>query len=549
MKNLFRNKPDIVVFFVFLFLGFIAYRSTFGIYIPADNYYTFFLFEKHGLRGIIESIRITQPYLVSTPLLFFLFKLFGLNSFCWIGFSVFLHVINSFLVYFLCSGLQKLFFSQSKKGVSFFSGLLFLLSPYQTEAVLWSPTDFVILVSTSFILIACSFLSCYFNYKKSLHLLLFHFSFLFAVFSFESTFFFPAVSLLLFLSLRVKNETLISFKHFLLKIFIPQIAFIFTYFLLCRLWYGHWLWHDESLHIAISPVLYVGTFLKYLAKFFILYRYLPLTEMDFILREQYSNLFFIFILFTSFGILLTIAVYLLRKKNEIVFLEFIFLSFVFSLVPVLPLDASFLKYIYPDRYGYLPSVFAYFFLTTLLFSIFKKMAAPILCGITILFWILLSQTIAIWNEVNDYCKLVIGNYQSMLKYNNVYILGIPSYYKGIAALRSDFPTTIFFNHGQPSSLGNINVIAGYYYESASDSISDVSFISDTIKVIGQTKKSSFFGYYGSWARSYETEEYKVIFDSTGCSYTLLLKQGIPENSAFIYISNGEWRKANYHAIF
>jgi len=531
-----------LVFLLFTAIAFFAYRNTFDIFIPSDNYYIFYLFDKYGLEGLKESFRITDIYLVSTNVLFFFFKLFGISSFCWIALSVAFHVFNSFLVYWVCSCVQKLFLSRHNKWFSFFSGLLFLISPYQTETVLWEPTVFKLLVSAFFLLFASYFLFQYFISAKSFHLLWLHVFFLLAIFSYESSLFFPGICLLAFSFLWKKNKNIISFKSFLLKILFPQAGFIFIYFLLCKLWYGHWIWHGgEPLDITVSPFIYTGNFLKYLAKFSLLYRYLHLEYIDVLLRQYYANPFFVPLLFLSLGAVSALIIYLTKKRKESILLGFVFLCFFVSLIPVLHLDSSFLKYIYPDRYGYLPSAFFYMFYSGCIFFVFRKFALPLLCSITILFWLLLAQTISVWNDVNDYCNRIIQNYQPFLKYDPVYVLNIPSYYKGIAAFRSDFPQTIYFHHDK-TLIAKIHVIAGSYVETPADSLLSVRIKNDTIEVIGRQKKKPFFSYYGSWAYSYETDDYKVVFDSSGCSYFLQFKKKIPENSAFIYTSNGSWKK-------
>ena len=89
-----------------------------------------------------------------------------------------------------------------------------------------------------------------------------------------------------------------------------------------------------------------------------------------------------------------------------------------------------------------------------------------------------------------------------------------------------------YDHGKDTSLtqktliAKIHVIAGSYVETRADSLLSVRIKNDTIEVIGRQKKKPFFSYYGSWAYSYETDDYKVVFDSSGCSYFLQFKKKI-----------------------
>ena len=543
MKNLLKNKSNYFVFLFFWGLGFIAYRNTFNIFIPSDNASPFYFFDQYGIDGLKEHFRTAEPFWVSNNALYIFLRLFGTNSFYWIGLSIVFHVVISFLVYRVCSCVQKLFLPESNKWLSFFSGLLFLISPYQTEAVIWEPSNLGILLSTLFILTGTFFVFQYFISAKLFHLLLIHVFFLLAVFSWESSLFFPATCLLTYFFFRKKNKNSFSFENYLLKIFFPQAGFIFSYFLLCKLQSGYWLWHGgETLNISFSPFIYIGNVIKYSAKFFLLYRYLHLEAMDNALRQIYTKPFLLTGLYILFGAILTLAVYFTKKNSKTIFLIFLFLCFIISLSPVLPLDSSFLKYIYPDRYGYLPSAFFYIFLTACVFFIFRKFAFPFLLGVIILFWVLLAQTISVWNDVNDYCSQVIQNFEPFLNYDRVYVLNIPSYYKGIAAFRADFPKTIFF-HYHKKQIQKIRVIAGSYVETSADSLLSVRIKHDSVFVVGPKKTNPFFSYYASWAHSYQTDDYTVEFDSLKCSYLFRFKNGIPKNSAFIYTSNGKWKKA------
>jgi hypothetical protein len=153
---------------------------------------------------------------------------------------------------------------------------------------------------------------------------------------------------------------------------------------------------------------------------------------------------------------------------------------------------------------------------------------------------LLMQTISIWNSANDYCNKLIENYKPFLKFDNVFILNVPSYYKGVVAFRSAFPETIYIWHNK-SPVEKIHVISGTYQESWTDTLQSVKKSGNIIEVTGPKKRTPHFCTVG-WAKSYQTKEYNVDFDSTGCSYRITFKHDIPPNSAFIYTVNGIWKK-------
>ena len=167
---------------------------------------------------------------------------------------------------------------------------------------------------------------------------------------------------------------------------------------------------------------------------------------------------------------------------------------------------------------------------------------PVLAGYSFLFWILLMQTISVWNSTNNYCNQLAKNFQPFLKYEKVFILDAPAYYNGLAAFRSALEERIYFEFGSP--LEKINFISGSYHESSADSLVSIKVTDGSLVVKGPADRKQYFSIKGAWAKSYETDEYKVAFDSTGYSYTLTFKKEIPPNSVFIYASGDNWKKVN-----
>ena len=537
------SKERIFIFLTFSAIGFIAYRNCFNILIPSDNYSQLYSFAK-GIILNIKDKNNSSPYLFSFPALFVLYKILGVSSTYWITTSLIIHIVNTFLVYLVTEIIFKR--SNSKNNIPFFSALFVLISPYQTEAVIWSPSEIpTTLLVTGLTLLSLLSLLNYYESQKKILLLFSHLTFLLAVFSHESAFVLPVILTLLFLLHKKIFDTKFTKRHFIAHILLPQAGIIFLYLITSNLLFGEWLWHGGSGDITVSFYKITGTFVKYMLKFFLFYRYLPVGSADGLLRNIFYHQMYVIIIFLLLFMAVLICFRFIIKKDkvngEILFI--LFLCFIISLVPVLPLDSSFLKYIYPDRYGYLPSVFFYIFLVTTTIFIFKKIAVPILLGYTILCWILLAQTIPVWNSANNYCNQLIRNYKPFLKYDNVYVLNMPSYYKGIAAFRCAFPEAIYFMY-EESPIEKIHVISGCYQESIHDSLASIKMNGTKIKVNGPRKTTPHFSTNGGWAQSYETNEYALNFDTTKCSYTLSFKNEIPPNSAIIYTTNGSWKKVN-----
>ena len=483
-----------------------------------------------------------SPSLVSFSILFGLYKVFRTEPAAWIAFAILLHAINAFFVFFVSKKISEILFGSLGNWFPFFPALLFLISPYQTEAVLWQPANLPVLLAVLFFLGSLLLQVNYFLKRRTITLFFSFLFFLLAAFSYESALVLPAVSFMVFILIRKKLKIELSAAQFIMKMLIPQAGIIFLYMAASKLLFGEWLWHGGVVEIAVPFSSIAGTMLKYFAKFFLFFRYIPGAAENNSMRELFAHKEY---LIAGFVMICTAAIfifYFLKRKNnkEWIFISVLFSCFLVSLVPVLPLDSSFLNYIYPDRYGYLPSVFFYFFISSAIFFLFRKYAMPVLLGYAMLCLILLMKTIPVWISANEYCNNMIDDYKSFLSCERVYVLDVPAYYNGVPAFRSGFRPTMNFKYGIP--LEKIRFITGSYHDTASDSLTSVIMDSGFVKVTGPKRNAPYFSTDGGQAKSYETDEFKVSFDSLRCSYQIQFKKPVPANSAFIYPSGKKWKK-------
>ena len=542
MADKLRNSNAFAILIYFA-LAFLLYRDCFSILIPADNYGQLYFFSKGNIMGVTEGNQNTSPYFLSFSIMFLLYKLVGLKSFGWITISISLHAANSFLVFLSAEKFIRIIFSSSFRMIAFFSGLFFLVSPYQTESVLWAPSDVMVLFTTTFFLLSLLFILRYFESKKIFSLFCSHAFFFLAVFSYESSFVLPAIVLIIYISYRSHFSSKINLKEFSVKVLLPQAGIIFSYLLVTKLFFGSWLWHSGEVDLAVSFSRLAGCFLKYQLKFFGFFRYWQFSSAETLLRSIYANPAILIPIFLGAAtIFFTATFFLFRRKNKVaILLLILFICFSISLAPVLSLDSSFLTYIYPDRYGYLPSIFFYIFISGVMFFISRKMAIYLQSAYAILCLALLMRTIPVWISTYEYCNSLIDNYKSYLNYNRVYILDVPAYYHGIPAFRSAFRPTMYLKYNLP--LDKISFISGSYSDKAEDTLNTVHKNGRIIQVKGHPRKTPYFSTDGGWAKSYETDEYSVTFDSIECSYIIAFKKEIPANSAFVYAANGKWVKA------
>lgn len=536
---------EIFVFLFLVLLGLFAYRNCLNVFIPTDSYPLLHNFSEYGIAGMKSNFYDIGLYPVSNGFTFFLYKIFGLHYTAWTVFSVFIHAVNSFLLFRFGRKATELFSLKNGFLLSLFAAVIFLVSPFQTEVVLWAPREYNYLLATGFFILYLTFILKYFNEKKVKNLFLLHIFSLLAILSFEQTLIFPFIALCFFVFYRVAFSDSFSVKKFLTHIFLPQWVFIAFYFLTCKLWLGEWILHyGASTHLSLSLPLFIGNYVRYFAKFFLFYRYLPASRHELLHDVLYLDIknnwvsAILFIAVAVIGCFLFIR-FFRKEKKGITLLSFLFFGFLIALIPVINLDTSFVGAVISDRYGYFPALFFSTFLVIGSYILAKKIWLPITSGFVIISWICLAKTLPLWNEANDYSKRLIKNFASYVGEKNILILNMPDNLNWILTYRSGFPHALDFIYGVHPE---ITEIAGFYMTSAKDSVNVSVPEAGKILVESIPRKQSFI-YGGVWAHSYETEHYSVEFNSDLSAYMLSFKgEKKTDGLKILYVAGDTWRE-------
>lgn len=546
LRSSFFCGSYILLFFVLFSIALIAYRNCFQIDVPTDSYKLLFSFEKLGAEGLLNNFHDIGMAPFSNSIIFILYKIIGVNHSAWIFFSVLFHSINAFLVFIIGLHLFKKFELKNYFILAFLGALLFLVSPYQTEIVLWAPRMFNYQIAVAFFILGLYFFSHYLFYQKKKFIFLSNISFVLGILSFESPLIFPLASVLFYFFFRIAFKNTFTIKKFLFSVIIPHILIIVGYFVACKIWLGEWILHyGASTHLFFSIPLIVTNYIKYFAKFFLFYRYLPESRSDFlhdVLHIEISNsvtAFILFFLTLGFFAFLFYRLYL-KQKNEALFCLMLLLLFCVSLLPVINLDTTFVGAVLSDRYGYLPSVSFFLFvvaLLNLLLANFGKYVAGIL---VILSGSLLSQTIPLWIESDAYCKRLIKNFEPYLSLNKkIYVLNMPDNLNWILTFRGDFREYFSLKY-KTDTYDNIVIVSGFFMTNVNDSVV-VNKLSDNEYEIKSADGIQRFLVDGIWCKSYETNNYSVNFNANCSSYIFRLKNS-DDNPLLMFVAGDTWKR-------
>ena len=489
--------------------------------------------------------------------LFLFYKLFGINELPWYLIYTSLHVVNGWLGYLLA---KKVFeFVCPEKPVvlalkvkvltplsnvsvpAFFAALLFLVSPYNAEAVIWK-VCFNFLFCTAMLLSALLFLVKYLEKGKRKTIIYSLLFFTVALFTFELALALPLTTLAFFFfwknnSSKIRLKVVSILPYFILSAF---------YFLLNKIILGGWVGHyGENVHLKFDLKIIASNLLKYLSKNLIYWR-----EWEHGLKQTFisfcENPVTVYA-FVVLGITILSGGIIFYKKlnHKIKTVGFAWLLFFMALLPVANLYVVWLLHGENDRYGYFASLFFYIGLIAL-FQFFNKKIKWLLYGV------FLFASIFNLVKINNYWKnsaVVVNNLLADFKWEKnpeVYVLAFPENYKGIPMFkdfsRQDLALKSALNYlAKKPTDGKFYQVAQFNMNSPNDGLFEKKDTSNLIKLEFQ-EWGSWWWRHGLGAGAYETDQFIFNPVSKGCE--IKIKNAAPD-AIFIYSDGSEWREVKF----
>lgn len=357
LKKVLVSSPAILLYF---FLGaFLLYWKSLSNYFVGDDFtwlrWSADCAKELSVNKIMECESLgktilkyfTQAngffYRPGTKLYFFgAYTLFGLNQMAYHLMSIFVHFLNTSMVFFITLRVIK------SKIYAVIAAILFLAASTHSESVLWISSINHLLAAT-FILLT---LLAYIYWRESKNILVFFIA-LFSVFLsplfHESGIVAPFLILAYELFIKEKKISLRFFKKWYLYLFILQIP---IYIFLRSSANSHWMQGDYSYNLLALPFNFVGNIIGYF--FLILFgeSIIPIhQQIRGSLKSQELIVAFIIV------VLLGVLFFSLKKiwpfvKNNLNLYLFGMSLFIFPLLPFLGLGNISLRYSYLATFGF-----------------------------------------------------------------------------------------------------------------------------------------------------------------------------------------------------
>jgi len=535
--------PSLFLFFLFWLISFVFYFKTAGAGFVTDEIGWLQNYNDTGWLGLFNAFGDKSLHFNYHLTGFLIWKLFGLNGFAWFLVFITLHAAVAALSFEIFNSLLSDYASGKYSVIAFAGTLLFLVSPYQTEVMVWYACIHY-LVCSLLLLIAFRVLLLYLKQPALKWIIVFYCCYITALFTLEISFAFPII--LFFFLLFYPSKVFYGVDRIkLIKIFLlPSLAGIIFYLLLSKLLRGSAVGHyGASAHLNFSIPLIMANLSKYVSKIFLLTQFFP----SYIKQKLYSVIEIEKFGWVLFGVLSVITFYFflsfhkLKNSTRIAFLILSF--FAIAMQPVLNLYFSSIVNIEGDRFTYFASIFAYQFIAFSCIIVFRRLGWVLLLVFLIFNIKFLQLNTNSWSRSLAIQNSLLSDFK-WKDSQRIFLLNIPDNFRGAYMYRSTppdnfFAKTIAFKTGIKLE-DRITEIAEYNMNSVSDSV--------TVERLSDNELKVTFAQWGNWwwlrgigANSYSTKDYEVKFDEWSHSYQLLIKNKLP-NTVYLYQCAGRWRQ-------
>ena len=296
---------------------------------------------------------------ISVFLFYVLYQFFLTNGFGWYLVYCLLHAVNAFLLFKITQRVLVMFeIDKLNQYVAVVGSLFFLISPYQSEVLVWRACQ-------NYLLATCFIFCCILNVLKYIeqpskkYLFSVYAFFFLSLFTFELSLLTPILIAMLIISRHFFIPKFTNLFSILKVLVLPQIIAIGGYFCLNRLVFGQWIGHyGAATHLNFKVELIISNSQKFLIKYLGFVRFFSHDFKTAIFNFIDANASIGFtILFLGMIVLMINSIKKRKKATGLIII--LILLFFIGLLPVLNLYFYHLQYLENDRHGYFASAFIY----------------------------------------------------------------------------------------------------------------------------------------------------------------------------------------------
>ncbi|HUM47337.1 MAG TPA: hypothetical protein PLD84_10430, partial [Chitinophagales bacterium] len=442
-------------------------------------------FDQGSWKDVLTTFHWHANQQVAAFFFFSMYKIFGMNGWGWYLVFSLLHGANGWLAYKLFSRLFEKHALPHAKLIALTGSVLFLLSPYNAEVLVWRVCIHYLLATFFMLLLLYRSISFLETGNKMYLWQVFGLFFL-SLFTLEISLATPALSFIIAVTWMMNGLSVKISRKRLMFLIIPQFALIGFFFLLNKLLLNEWVGHyGAAVHLNISFVDVASKYFKYLLKYLLFFRF---WDYNFQMKifSFIENKVFLFFLYGFLVIALLLVIGYFRKiSTRLKLVTMSALLFFAALTPVITLYMVTLLYGENDRYGYLAAIF-FWMMMTLLFSLLpKKFFYGITAATLVVTVFFLLKMNAWWAENDRIYKSLLDDFRWYDK-EEVVILNLPDNYHGLYMFRiynqpSGLKEALAFIH-KKQFTGEMHEVTQYNMMTPTDAVNVKADSADQLKV-------------------------------------------------------------------
>ena len=427
--------------------------------------------------------------------------------------------------------------------VAFFAAVLFLVSPFQIEAVTWKACYHYLMVtglgSLSWIYLI-RFLESGGNKNLAIHLLLF----ILALFTLEIALVIPGV---FGISYLIKSYV-DSDKRILVKgLYLSGIhaLLLVGYFILTKCVVGDFVGHyGAEKHMVFTPSLIFGGAAKYLTKYTFFSHYFPF-EIRYSIYDSLNSLKWSVMTLIPFLFLLGYSVLKAKNNKSWLGVGFGISAFLIGVLPVLNLYFMNIHPYENDRYGYYASQFLYFGVISLIFIWIKKYKYSVSILLIIAALILNRKTMKDVEVAGDVIQGLVDDFR-WYETDHIVVTGLPENMNGAYMFRDFSEAGVALKEcldwqGRKTYEGDVKVLSNYNIKNRKPHLTAKLIGKDTLEV-WDIMPGSWFWRKGVGMNSFHKNGVKVEMKDS--HFIATFDDPHPE---VIYITpeGDKWREVTY----
>jgi len=476
------------------------------------------------------------------------YKLFGINAWLWHLLFIMLHAINTYLLFGLISSLLEDAEVANGRAISFSGALLFCISPYMSEVIVWEPS-FHFLQGLLLILLILIFVQRFVHTQENKYAWRALIVYFLSTFTLEIFYITPWLVLTVALFYRVnplKDKKV--FRKVLLQFFLPLLLLFSLRLLMYRLIYGDWVSRIGTGAITSIQMENFGKPAKYLFHLLFLGRFFPqsVKESIYAYCDSGKGIVIFYSLVASICIFIVTRFHHMGGKGKVASLLFTW-TFI-SLALLIPLWFGDMLLVLFDRYTYFFAAFLYMLITVLISFITLQYVRLALISIYVLVNLRFTiQVSRFWAKSSRVDQGLLNNFPSAGN-KTVILLNLPESMKGVAMIGSDFESEYKFMHNlllPGKEISNTVYDAMSYNMNTPDDGAHATVINDSTVRVTLNQWGTWWFFAGKGGFSYQNNDYRLNLTDPGRVYELTLKKPAPQY-LLLYAVGNQWKIVDWN---